>query len=76
VLAGGQSEAIQTGADASNRLVVRLRGNHIQLISNGQLLDELDVPGAANSARYGLLAVGGSADSDAFFDNLQLRAVE
>jgi hypothetical protein len=76
VLAGGQSEAIQPGAEAVNRLVARLHGDHIQLLINGQLIAEIDAPDAATSSRFGLLAIGSDIDAEVFFDNLQLRAVE
>jgi DnaJ-domain-containing protein 1 len=75
-LTGGQSEAIQAGPEAVNRLVARLRGDHIQLLINGQLIAELDAPNAPTSPRFGLLAIGGDTDAEVFFDNLQLRAVE
>jgi curved DNA-binding protein CbpA len=75
-LTGGQSEAIQAGPEAVNRLVARLRGDHIQLLINGQLIAELDAPDAPTSSRFGLLAIGGDSDAEVFFDNLQLRAVE
>ncbi|HET9223387.1 MAG TPA: DnaJ domain-containing protein [Roseiflexaceae bacterium] len=75
-LAGGQSEAIQTGAEATNRLVARQRGSLIQLLINGQLVAEVDAPDAPMSRRFGLLAIGDAVDSELFFDNLQLRAIE
>jgi concanavalin A-like lectin/glucanase superfamily protein len=76
VLAGGQHEAITAGAEAWNRLVARLRGDHIQLLINGVPVADLDLPGAADSSRYGLLAIGGDTSAEAFFDQLQLRAIE
>ena len=76
VLAGGQSEAIQMGADAHNRLVARLRGAHLQLLANGQLLAELDLPAASGSTRYGLLAIASDTAAEAFFDNLEIHALE
>jgi DnaJ-domain-containing protein 1 len=76
VLIGGQSEAIQADAEAVNRLVVRLRGDQVQLLINGQLIAELDTPNAPTSSRFGLLAIGGDTDAEVFFDNLQLRAIE
>jgi hypothetical protein len=76
VLAGGQSEAIQTGAEAINRLVIRQRGSQFQLLINGQLIAELDAPDAPTSPRFGLLAIGEAIDAEVFFDNLQLRAIE
>ncbi len=54
VLAGGQHEAITAGTDAGNRLAARLSGDHIQLLLNGILVAELDLPVAADNARYGL----------------------
>ncbi|HEY3228851.1 MAG TPA: DnaJ domain-containing protein [Roseiflexaceae bacterium] len=76
VLAGGQSEAIQAGGDVWNRLVARLRGDHIQLLINGQQLAELDAPAAPNDPRYGLVAIASDTAAEAFFDNLQIRQVE
>jgi hypothetical protein len=76
VLDGGQSEAIQTGADVTNRLVARLRGSRIQVLANGQPLADVDAPNAPNTARYGLVAIGGDTASEVFFDNLEIRAVE
>jgi hypothetical protein len=76
VLAGGQNEAIQTGAEATNRLVVRQRGSQFQLLINGQLIAEIDAPDAPTSPRFGLLAIGEATDAEVFFDNLQLRTIE
>jgi len=76
VIAGGQSEAIQTGADAVNRLVVRLRGSSLEVVVNGQSLATADAPGAPNSARYGLLVITNDSAADAFFDNLEIRRLD
>lgn len=74
-LASGQSDAIRTGS-ATNRLVARLNGDYVQMLINGTLVAELDATTYGDNARYGLLAVGGSVSSEAFFDNLQVRALE
>jgi hypothetical protein len=76
VIAGGQSEAIQTGADATNRLVVRLRGSSMDILVNGQSLASADAPGAPDSARYGLLVITTDSRAEAFFDNLEIRRLE
>jgi hypothetical protein len=76
VIAGGQSEAIQTGADAINRLVVRLRGSSMEILVNGQSLASADAPGAPDSARYGLLVITNDSASEAFFDNLEIRRLD
>jgi hypothetical protein len=76
VIAGGQSEAIQTGADAVNRLVVRLRGSSLEIVVNGQSLASADTPGAPDSARYGLLVITDESTSEALFDNLEIRRLE
>jgi hypothetical protein len=76
VLAGGQSEAIQTGAEATNRLVARQRGSQIRLLINGQMVAEIDSPNAPSGPRFGLLAIGADVDAEVLFDNLQLRAIE
>jgi curved DNA-binding protein CbpA len=76
VLAGGQSEAIGTGADTVNRLVARLRGDSLQVLVNGQQLADVQMSGAANSPRYGLLVFAKDSASEAFFDNLEIRALD
>ena len=76
VIAGGQSEAILTGADAINRLVVRLRGNSMEIVVNGQSLASADAPGAPDSARYGLLVLTSDSAADVFFDNLEIRRLD
>ncbi len=76
VIAGGQSEAIQAGADAINRLVVRLRGSSMEIVVNGQSLASADAPGAPDSARYGLLVITNDSAAEAFFDNLEIRRLE
>jgi curved DNA-binding protein CbpA len=76
VLAGGQSEAIQTGANANNRLVVRLRGSSMEIVVNGQSLASVDAPGAPDSARYGLLVNTSDSAAEAFFDNLEIRRLD
>jgi len=75
-IAGGQSEAVQTGADAVNRLVVRLRGSSLEVVVNGQSLASADAPGAPDSAHYGLLVITTESAAEAFFDNLEIRRLE
>jgi len=76
VLTDGQSEAIHAGAEQPNRLVARVRGDHLNLLINGQVLADLDVPGGLASTRYGLVAISGDTAAEAFFDNLEIRALE
>jgi len=76
VLAGGQSDAINLGADAINRLVIRLRGNHIQILANGRQLAEADANNAPDTVRYGLFVLAKETSAEAFFDNLEIRALE
>ena len=76
VIAGGQSEAILSGADAINRLVVRLRGSSMEIVVNGQSLASVDAPGAPDSARYGLLVFTSDSAADVFFDNLEIRRLD
>jgi curved DNA-binding protein CbpA len=76
VLAGGQSEAVQTGANANNRLVVRLRGSSMEIVVNGQSLASADAPGSPDSARYGLLVITNDSAAEAFFDNLEIRRLD
>jgi hypothetical protein len=76
VLAGGQSDAIKLGGDAINRLVIRLRGNHIQVFANGEQIAEADANNAPDTLRYGLFVLAKDAPAEAFFDNLEIRALE
>jgi hypothetical protein len=76
VLSGGQSEAIKLGAEAINRLVIRLRGNHIQVFANGQQLTETDATNAPDTMRYGLFVLAKETAAEAFFDNLEIRTLE
>jgi len=76
VLAGGQSEAIQSGADAINRLAVQLRGSNMEILVNGQALASVDAPGAPDSSRYGLLVLTTDSAAEAFFDNLEIRRLD
>jgi curved DNA-binding protein CbpA len=76
VLAGGQSEAIQAGADAINRLTVQLRGSSMDILVNGQALATVDAPGAPDSSRYGLLVLTTDSAAEAFFDNLEIRRID
>lgn len=75
-LAGGQSGAINAGTDAINRLVVRVRGNTMQVFVNGQQLAEASANDAPDSARYGLLVLAKDTAAEAFFDNLEIRTLE
>lgn len=76
VLAGGQSEVIAAGADATNRLVVRVRGDRMQVLVNGQQVADIAAPGMPNSTRYGLLVIAKGGASEAYFDNLEIRGLE
>lgn len=76
VLAGGQTDAIATGASAQNRLVARLNGGRFQLFVNNRLVAEGDLPSVPVSNRYGLLANSSDQAANALFDNLEIRTVE
>ncbi len=56
--------------------MARLSGDHIQLLINGMPVAELDLPVAADNTRYGLLAIGSDSSAEAFFDQLQVRAID
>jgi hypothetical protein len=75
VVAGGQSEAIETGADAINRLVVRLRGSSMEIVVNGQSLASADAQVAPDSTRYGLMVLTSDSAAEVFFDNLEIRNI-
>lgn len=76
VILAGESDAIDTGSSATNRLVVQTEGDSVQLFINDVLVvdDTLDVVPAN---QYGLVAVSdGSSAATAAFDNLELRSLE
>jgi DnaJ domain len=75
ILAEGFSQAINSGDQPSNRIEARLRGENIEFLANGQTLAEVVVADLSNSARYGLVVVAEDTTAEAFFDNLEIRAI-
>lgn len=76
VLAGGQSEAIDAGPDATNRLLARVGPDRLQVLVNGQQLADISGSTPADSARYGLLVIAKDSPSEASFDNLEIRQLD
>jgi curved DNA-binding protein CbpA len=77
VVAEGPSEAIQQGASAINRLVVRLQGNRVQLFINNQPVADSTLENVALSNTYGLLVnARGAGAAEALFDRVQIRTRE
>ena len=76
MLAGGQTEAMTLGADAINRLVVRLQGAVMQVFVNSQQIADVAATDPPDTARYGLMVIARDTDAEAFFDNLQLRTLQ
>ena len=76
VLAGGQTEVIDAGGEAINRLATRVRGERIQLLINGQQVADVVAQGSGDSARYGLLVIARDTPAEAYFDNLEIRQLD
>ncbi|HEU4327253.1 MAG TPA: DnaJ domain-containing protein [Roseiflexaceae bacterium] len=76
VLSSGPSAAIQSSADAQNRLNARLSGGTLSVLINDQALASVDVSGAPVSNRFGLAAFGTGTASEVLFDNLSIRAIQ
>ncbi|GAB4190868.1 MAG: hypothetical protein OHK0022_04080 [Roseiflexaceae bacterium] len=76
VLSSGTSEAIQSGADAQNRLNARLSGGTLRVLINDQSVASVDVSNAPTSNRFGLAAFGTNTAAEVLFDNLSIRAIE
>ncbi len=75
ILAEGRSQAINSGEQPSNRLEAQLRGDTLIFIANGQTLADVRVTEPPDSPRYGLVVVSEDSNSEAFFDNLEIRAI-
>jgi curved DNA-binding protein CbpA len=75
ILAEGRSQAINSGAQPSNRLEAHLRGDTLIFMANGQTLADVRVTAPPDSPRYGLVVVSEDTNSEAFFDNLEIRAI-
>lgn len=73
VLLETPSPAVRAGADARNRLLVRLDGEQVGLRINGVLVADLRVASPALSPRYGMLAVATAAEVEALFSDLAIR---
>jgi len=77
VLAEGPSAALQQGAEAVNRLVVRLQGNRVQLFINNQPVADSTLDNVALSNTYGLLVNARDAGAaEALFDRVEIRTLE
>jgi hypothetical protein len=69
------NQAILGGADASNRLVVRMEGDGLDLRVNGQRVASLSLAEPPADPRYGMVAVSGDGPVEARFRNLSVRAL-
>jgi hypothetical protein len=77
IIADEPSEAIQQGPDAVNRLVAHLQSNQVQLFINGQSVLQTSVDGVTPTNVYGVVAYARDVGTaEAFFDNLEIHALE
>ncbi len=72
ILAEGYSPFIQP--TATNRLTVRLDGNEVELFINHKHITQMIVDAPATQL-YGLVVSPGTVMTEAFFDNVELRAL-
>lgn len=61
--------------DGRFRLDARLRGNQVRMSVNGQVVVEEDILSLPNTSRFGLAVVARETRSEAWFDNLEMRAL-
>jgi hypothetical protein len=73
-IAGGMRSDLRL-PDGRFRLDVRLRGNQVRISVNGQVIVETDVPALPATSRFGLAVVARDTRSEAWFDNLEIRAL-
>lgn len=76
ILAEGSNQAIQRGATATNRMETRVQGDRLLLFANGQSLTDIVIQNLSDSPRYGLVVYANNTTTEAYFDNLQIRALE
>lgn len=78
VILADSSDAIETGGDATNRLVVRMDDDTIQLFINDVLVSDssIDDTDVEPTNQYGLIAVAGNSAATATFDDLELRTLK
>jgi hypothetical protein len=76
VLAEGESEAINLGETAINRLVVRLNGPRTRVFINQQEVADATTEGTALTNQYGFVVNGPADGARAIFDNVEIRTLE
>ncbi len=75
-IAKGNSQFIETGEDATNRLVARLEGPTIQLFINNMLVVDETLEDVEPTNTYGLVAVATGTSANALFDNVEVRTLQ
>lgn len=61
--------------DRRFRIDARLRGSQVSIAVNGQIVVETDVSSLPTASRFGLAVVARETRSEAWFDNLEIRAL-
>lgn len=74
LMAGGTRDDLRF-PDGRFRLDVRLSGEQVRIAVNGQVVVETDVPALPVTSRFGLAVVARDTRSEAWFDNLEIRAL-
>ncbi len=73
-IAGGMRSDLRF-PDGRFRLDARLSGDQVRIGVNGQIVVETDVPSLPAASRFGLAVVARDTRSEAWFDNLEIRAL-
>ena len=75
VLAGGQTDAINSGARAINRIEAQQIGDQVQLIINGRAVGNATLSDSPSGSRFGVVSISGATAAEGFFDNLEIREI-
>ena len=62
-------------ADGRFRINARIRDSQIRIVVNDQAAVETDVSSLPSASRYGLAVVARDTRAEAWFDNLEIRAL-
>ncbi len=73
-IAGGTRSDLRV-PDGRFRLDARLSGDQVRISVNSQIVVETDVPSLPAASRFGLAVVARDTRSEAWFDNLEIRAL-
>lgn len=74
VIASGARDNLRF-PDGRFRIDARLRGSQVSIAVDGQSVVETDIPSPSTASRFGLAVVARETRSEAWFDDLEIRAL-